>query len=1608
MATILLGAVGSAIGASIGGSVLGIGAAVIGRAVGAAVGNLIDQSVIAMIRSDEQQFGPEVGGVNLALPREGDMLARGAGWQKLPARICWPEFLHFSEESETVSNGGKGAQNKSSVTTYYAEVTIAVAIRDGETDLIGRTWADGSLVNLDDLCSSVTIYKGSATQDPDPTLEAVDGAGNVPDWRGVTYMVLEGFNLSTFGDRIPQLEFETFTSTSAAPKTFKGVSLMPTAGEFGLDPERVTERVTETVEEVGGPEEVVIDDSPINNHVVANEADINAALDLLALQHPQIEKVSIEYPWYGDDLRCGSCEIRPRVEVATRETSPDNWTVEGIARGSATIVSQIGGEGAFAGTPSDAGVIRLIAELKARGYRVTFSPRILMDIPTGNALVDPYGGAEQSAYPDRGRITCSPAPGEVGTVDKTATASTQVDAFYGTAVAADFSVAGEVVSYSGPADWGYNRFVLHCAALVKAGGGLEHFLIGSGLTGLMTLRSAADTFPAVAKMITLLGEVRTALLGVSAGEAPITLTAGAAPDGVNLPYKDNSSLVASELWHGSNASFNTYSRHADFTENGMLFEVGNDGYLLEHASGTWQYAFVDLPLPDGNYAVDVTFDHGRAPGTYAGNRGWALKPLIDGVSLGADITGAKTVTYYAVSGAVPWTSEGYSGIVRDSADYLRFQYYMGEPVYLMRDLKVVLTTLISLGYAADLSEVGAYIPDDGTGDVLFPLDPLWADIDCDFIGINYQPPLADFRDGDDGSIYDLGDLKAAIESGEDYDWKYTSEADRQARIRTDIEDLVHGEPWVFRRKDVYGWWANNHHARPLGIRDAGASAWVASSKPIQLFYGCPAIDRAANQPSVETNPNSGGYELPHFSNGARDDEAQATYVAAIAEFWAADGRGMVDAGNSCAVGWDARPWPVFPHTDFWPDARAWPTGLWLNGRGAVDLAAWLADELDYRGLDYELDQITGSIDGITVNNLAGFMAVAGPVLGLFHLDAFEIDGRIKITSRSVQVPTDTINLGKVIPLSGRDRYRVERGNHGTLPAIAHLAHRDIGHDYDRNTVNSRLNIQGNGESYSDIPVAIDPQKAADLIRAKHLDGVVSQDSFECELPPSWLPKLQPGRAIIADTGVGAQEWIMLKRSIGAGIGVSARRLDRGALRPNPTSRIGYPAPRASSYGVTAMALADLPWVSSSNPAHDMRAAIWVDPAQGSALMRSLSESTGFSTVGLYATRATMGVLTADLGAGTIYGWDRGNTVSLRLFSGSMITRPELDVRAGKNWLAVRTDAAANTWELLAFRDASLTGSDAYDLTHLLRGLRGSQVAASVGAGALVVVLEDLPFAGLEIDNIGTPFWWAAGPSSKARTDDSWVARQVTPRGVGLKPFAPARLAGEIVAGDLVLSWARQDRDPRAEQLDRASIPMSEDTLLFEVTIKGETTQTETEGAVILAADLPPGMFQVEVKQISGDVGAGYSSFVIIGEPVFSDKWRVYITLSGWLGDPSFSEVEMREVIGGANACIGGTASASSYGDVSTTAAEAFDNDTATLWQSDGTDMDDGSAWLQYDFAAPVAVVELEVAARSGIFSNQTPKDFELQYWDGAQWVTTIEVTSATSWDSLERRAYSYI
>jgi hypothetical protein len=500
MATLLLSAAGAAVGAGFGGSVLGLSGAVIGRAIGATIGRAIDQRVLGA-GSEPVDIG-RIDRLRLSGASEGAAIGQVWGRMRLGGQVIWA-----TQFNETVRRRrtGKGAP-RPKFNEYSYSVSLAIGLCEGEVLRVGRIWADGNEISALDL--NMRFYPGSETQLPDPLIEAVEGPGKAPAYRGLAYVVIEDLELSAYGNRVPQFSFEIvrpaqgpgITPSDTLHGAIRAVALIPGTGEYGLATTPV-----HYAEALGR-------NRSANVHSPSGKTDFATSLDQLAQELPVAGSVSVIVSWFGDDLRCSSCSIRPKVEQKQFDGVGMPWRAGGISRATALEVPKVEGAPIYGGTPSDASVIEAIRALRASGKEVMFYPFILMDQMEGNILPDPWTGAgTQPVLPWRGRITLADAPGRNGTTDRTEAAADEVAAFFGTAEASDFSVSGENVIYSGPDDWGFRRFILHYARLCAVAGGVEAFCIGSELRGLTQIRGAGDSFPAVTALRQLASDVRSIL-----------------------------------------------------------------------------------------------------------------------------------------------------------------------------------------------------------------------------------------------------------------------------------------------------------------------------------------------------------------------------------------------------------------------------------------------------------------------------------------------------------------------------------------------------------------------------------------------------------------------------------------------------------------------------------------------------------------------------------------------------------------------------------------------------------------------------------------------------------------------------------------------------------------------------------------------------------------------------------------------------------------------------------------------------------------------------------------------------------------------------------------
>lgn len=1303
MATILLGLAG----ASIGGGLFGPGLGVIaGRAIGAFAGSLIDRAIVSALTPPVERTGPRLTTTDIQDATEGAPIDRLHGRARLTGHMIWA--TRFEEQVTTETSGGKGFGGPKVTTTTYAYFgNFAVALCEGPVAGIGRIWADGKEIDQTEI--EFRFHPGSETQTPDPLIEAKEG--QAPPYRGVAYLVFERLALAKYGNRFPQISVEVFRPPGDLETALPGVAVIG-GNEFGFDTEKVTAAT-------GNAFAGVSEQTAINRHQTIAATDWEASIDRLQMLCPNVESVMLVAPWFGDDLRCGQCTIRPKVDDGTKATSPHLWTVSGLDRATALVISKVDGKPAYGGSANDASLIRAIQNLKARGLKVTLLPFLMMDIAAGNALADPWSdnaaSVGQPLYPWRGRITGSPAAGFAGTVDKTATAAAQVAAFLGTALPGHFSGAGTTITYSGPAEWSYRRFILHHARLAQLAGGVDTFLIGSEMVGLTQLRSDASTYPFVAGLVSLLTDCRS-----------------------------------------------------------------------------------------------------------------------------------------------------------------------------------ILGPAVAIGYSADWSEYHSHRPADGSGDVFFNLDPVWAHADCDFIGIDNYLPLSDWRDGSGhldlngpgrSSIHDQAYLRGNIEGGEYYDWYYASQAARDVQDRTPISDGLSAKHWVFRQKDIRNWWLNAHHDRPGGVEAGAPTAWTAQAKPVRFIeFGCPAVDKGANQPNVFVDPKSSESFYPHYSNGARDDAMQRAWLEAMIGYWSDAANNpvssvyagpMIDLHDSHAWSWDARLWPDFPLTGDWGDAPNWETGHWLGGRvgTAPALETIRAILADASFADYLIEAAPFAADGVTAGTLTSPRAMLEALRPIFQFDAVESDGVIKFLSRHGHAPALAITENDLVA-DPEDpvRYRLTRAQESELPDAVKIRYGDPGRDDQPASTEARRSAGGGRRISEFSPPVLLAENLATAAAERELHAAwTGREQAAFSLPPRYLA-LDPGD-VIDFTPAG------MKLKLGDIGDAGARQVE--AFRVDTLARGSAALPKAPSppTGVAttrpaSVVFVDGPLLSDDDSSHAGYAAGIMKPFGGGiALWRSAVDS-GFTFDTLLPAPAILGETTADFYSGPAWRWDRVNTLHVRLARGALSSAAEELVLNGANALLVENPDGE--WELFQFLTATATGPFAWALSGLLRGQKGSEHAmrAPVPSGARVVVINAaIRQTALPSDLIGLPLNWRSGPANLDIAADGFTEQSVTLSAKGLRPLAPAHLrAVTDLAGDTAISWIRRTRIS-GDSWDQPDVPLGEETEAYEVDILdglgapvrtiATSSPTVVYTAAQRAADAIAAPFDIAVYQLSASYGRGIAKRITV-------------------------------------------------------------------------------------------------------------------------------------------------
>ncbi len=694
---------------------------------------------------------------------------------------------------------------------------------------------------------------------------------------------------------------------------------------------------------------------------------------------------------------------------------------------------------------------------------------------------------------------------------------------------------------------------------------------------------------------------------------------------------------------------------------------------------------------------------------------------------------------------------------------------------LAAQVRLILGPGVKIGYAADWTEYGGHNPP-GTQDLCFPLDPLWADPNIDFIGLDWYPPLTDRGTGDPEP--DLAALQAGIEGGEGFDFYYASEANRLARIRTPITDGAYQEPWVWRVKDVRSFWSQTHFERVNGLRLTTPTPWVPQSKPIRLMeLGFPAVDKAANRPSIFPDPKSSEAGLPPFSTGSRDDGEQRLALEASLSYWQAhspvsaiDGRPMIALEHIFLWTWDARPYPHFPQLQtVWGDGAHAATGHWLAGRaGGLPVRELLVGIAGRAGLTrLSTDGVSGFVEGYVVESPAPARALIDQLLLPLGLEAHPRFDGLQIVDIPAPQPVCSLTATDFqMKEAAADIARVVHPQ--DAPSSVQVTTYASEHDFEpANYRTEGAGLSGLAQSIT-LPLVVDGESRQAI--AKQMAAATALERLQGKLTPAIAACLQVGDRFEWEDGT---LWRVDRLEGPWAQELVATPAPQPRLTPLISHAIEAQPPLPWLLGPPDLVVLDLPMPFTQVQAPKPLVGAFASPWPGTLDVRVADRLV--ATIG----RAmTYGHLAAALPAAPI---------SRRLATGCL-------VEFASGGAPPATGKAAlygpnGVIDILSWTDTTWVSSQTWRLEGLVRGYHGGAFGPAAPIGFGFVVLDDaLVPADFDPSLLGLPLEWTAAPpalsDAETRVDAGFSGRAVL-------PWSPCHLRARRSQSGIQLSWVRR-------------------------------------------------------------------------------------------------------------------------------------------------------------------------------------------------------------------------
>lgn len=472
-----------------------------------------------------------------------------------------------------------------------------------------------------------------------------------------------------------------------------------------------------------------------------------------------------------------------------------------------------------------------------------------------------------------------------------------------------------------------------------------------------------------------------------------------------------------------------------------------------------------------------------------------------------------------------------------------------------------------------------------------------------------------------------------------------------------------------------------------------------------------------------------------------------------------------------------------------------------------EIVAALCERAGYSSGQYDVTDLTQVVRGFAVGSQMEAANAINLLRNVFFFDACQCDGKILFRNRGHDADYTIPDSDLAAHVPGDEKPELlecTRVPQEELVRTVWVRYYDYTNDYQSGTQYwTHPTTLSQTDVSIDLPIVLTAGEAQ-LIAQWHIHfAYLERDRFAFYVDDTWA-KIRPTDVVIV-RGVNIRVTVVTEMPTGI-IKVEGVRAFAGAFTgSNLTDPIEGDIPGSSGGGQggqttpdskadTNVILIDGPWINEAESANSIRAAIYKSSTgawSGAGLYKSVDGGTTYSqvlTTGSSASVGTTSALGDFLGGNTI---DTVNKITVVMTNGTLSSTTDDGLLNGLNLVAVGSPSTG--WEFLQFKTATLTNTDTYELTDLLRGRFGTEWRmGSHVVNEIFVLLSTTVLVPMAPAEIGVARKFKAVTAGSAIADVT--ATDFTYAGVALTALSPVLLSGgRNASGDLLMTWVPRRR-----------------------------------------------------------------------------------------------------------------------------------------------------------------------------------------------------------------------